>query len=99
MTRRIRTSVSGHYAGPLTRAVAAILDGFFIVGLYTLGYAGLSLLVNALTSWSLNGDYATPLGILALASWAFFYTFASLAVTGRTAGKALAGLRVVTSDG
>ena len=99
MTRRVRRSVSGHYAGAISRAAAAALDGLLITGLYTPGVAGLSVLVEMFTSRSLTGDRSTPLGIAAFVIWAFLYIFVSLAITGRTIGKGLAGLRVVRADG
>ncbi len=99
MSPRTRLSVSGHYAGPVSRAAAALVDGGLIVALYTLGYAGLNLLLNAFFGHSLSGDQSTPLAVASLATWAFLYVFVSLAITGRTAGKGLAGLRVVSADG
>ena len=99
MSRPVRRSVSGHYAGAVSRAAAATIDSLLITGLYTLGVAGLTFLVEMFTSWSPTGDRSTPLGIAAFAIWAFSYVFVSLAVTGRTIGKGLAGLRVVRADG
>ena len=99
MSPRIRLSVSGHYAGPVSRAAAALVDGGLIMALYTLGYAGLNLLLNAFFGHSLSGDQSTPLAVASLATWAFLYVFVSLAITGRTAGKGLTGLRVVKADG
>ena len=99
MTPRTRLSVSGHYAGPVSRAAAALVDGGMIMVLYTLGYAALKLLLSAFFGHSLSGDQSTPLAVASLATWAFLYVFVSLAVAGRTAGKGLAGLRVVSADG
>ena len=99
MSPRPRLSVSGHYAGPVSRAAAALVDGWLIMALYTLGFAALNLLLNAFFGHSLSGDPSTPLAVASLATWAFLYVFVSLAVTGRTAGKGLAGLRVVRADG
>ena len=99
MSPRTRVSVSGHYAGPVSRAAAALVDGVLIMALYTLGYAGLNLLLNAFFGHSLSGDQSTPLAVASLATWAFLYVFVSLAITGRTAGKGLTGLRVVKADG
>ena len=97
--RTSRVSVSGHYAGPLSRAVAATLDVLVATTLFTLGVAGLELLVDTLTSRTLGGDRSGPLAIGAFVVWAFCYVFVSVAVTGRTPGKGLTGLRVVSSEG
>lgn len=99
MSRRVRRSVSGHYAGAISRAAAAAIDGLLIAGLYTLGIAGFGYLLDMFTSVSLSGGRSTLLGVATFAIWAFSYVFLSLAVTGRTIGKGLAGLRVVRADG
>lgn len=98
-TRPVRRTVSGHYAGAVSRAGAAVIDWLIIGGLYTLGVAGFSFLLQMFTSTSVSGDRSTPLGIAAFAIWAFMYVFVSLAISGRTIGKGLAGLRVVRADG
>ena len=46
MSRPVRRSVSGHYAGAVSRAAAAGLDGLLIGGLYTLGVAGFGFLLG-----------------------------------------------------
>lgn len=97
--RSDRRSVSGHFTGPMSRAAAGALDILVITTLYTVGYAGVSLLWSAFTGSSLSGDRSTPLAIAGMALWAFLYVFVSLAVAGRTVGKAVVGLRVVRSDG
>jgi uncharacterized RDD family membrane protein YckC len=97
--RKDRRSVSGHYTGPVSRAAAGALDVLAITTLYTVGYAGVSLLWNAFFGSSLSGDQRTPLAIAALALWAFSYVFVCLAVAGRTVGKAVVGIRVVRADG
>jgi uncharacterized RDD family membrane protein YckC len=99
MTGRVRRSVSGHYAGAISRAAAAAIDGLLIAGLYTLGVAGFGFLLEMFTSASLTSDRSTLLGVAAFVIWAFSYVFISLAITGRTIGKGLAGLRVVRADG
>jgi len=94
---RTRATVSGNYAGVPTRAVSGMLDVGAVIGLYTLGVAGLSILTRVL--FGVDIGRGTPWGVIALAVWAFFYIFVGLVVTGRTIGKALTGLRVVRSDG
>ncbi|MEU4450005.1 RDD family protein [Nocardioides sp. NPDC023903] len=91
--------MSGHYAGAISRAVAAAIDGLLIAGLYTLGVAGFGYLLEMFTSKSLTDDRSTLLGIAGFVIWAFCYVFISLAITGRTIGKGLTGLRVVRADG
>jgi uncharacterized RDD family membrane protein YckC len=90
-------TVSGNYAGAFTRAVSGLIDIGVVIGLYTLGVAGLGVLTSVL--FGINLGRGGPWGVLALAVWAFFYIFVGLLVTGRTIGKALTGVRVVRADG
>lgn len=93
------TSVTGHYAGPLGRALAAALDIVVVTVAFALGYAVTNLLTSTLLNRSLSADRAQPLAVAALVVWAFLYVFVGLAVAGRTFGKAAVGLRVVGADG
>ena len=43
MSRPVRRSVSGHYAGAVSRASAAVVDWLIIGALYTLGVAGFGI--------------------------------------------------------
>jgi uncharacterized RDD family membrane protein YckC len=90
-------TVSGNYAGAFSRAASGLIDIGVIIGLYTLGAAGLGVLTSVLFGFSLGRG--GPWGVVALALWAFFYIFVGLLITGRTIGKALTGLRVVRADG
>ena len=100
MTRTdTRVHVTGHYAGASSRASATIIDIAIIFGLYTLGVAGVDLLFRVVLGTDLSEDRSGLVWGIALATWAFLYTYISLAVAGRTIGKGLIGLRVVTSDG
>ncbi|MCL8023984.1 RDD family protein [Nocardioides bruguierae] len=99
-----RRSVTGHYAGPLSRLLAAGLDVAAVTTSYTLGVAGIGFLTQVFLGISLGdtlGDAQTrsPVAVTALLLWGAVYLFTSLAVAGRTPGKALVGLRVVAADG
>jgi uncharacterized RDD family membrane protein YckC len=94
-----RLRVTGHYAGPASRAVAALLDGGIIFVLYTAGLAGVQFLASTFLGDSFSGDKTGPLAGMGLFVWAFVYVFTCLAVTGRTPGKAIVGLRVVRANG
>jgi uncharacterized RDD family membrane protein YckC len=83
----------------VSRAAAAFVDGALIFALFTLGAAGVNLLVGAIFGVSLADDREGWVWIVSLAVWAFFYVVISLAIAGRTPGKSLAGLRVVSKDG
>jgi uncharacterized RDD family membrane protein YckC len=94
---RTLETVSGNYAGPVTRAVAGALDIAAIVALYTIGVAGLGILTRVLFGFELGRG--GPWGVVALAVWAFTYLFVGVLITGRTIGMGLVGLRVVHADG
>jgi uncharacterized RDD family membrane protein YckC len=96
----VRQTVSGHYTGAVTRAVSAALDVAIITTSYTLGVAGLTFLAGIFFGSSLTDlGGQSPLAIAALATWAFVYSFSSHAVAGRTLGKGIVGIRVVSADG
>lgn len=95
----VRMNVSGHYAGALSRAAALALDAVTIVTTYTIGYAGLDQLSKALLQRQLSGEYSSPIAATLLVVWGFLYVFGSLAVAGRTLGKAVVGLQVLARSG
>jgi uncharacterized RDD family membrane protein YckC len=91
--------LQGHYAGIVTRLAAFLVDAFAVVVLYALGGQGLEFLIS-----SVGGDEFTfrehPLvASTGLVIWAFVYFAYPLAVSGRTFGMALLGLRAVRRDG
>lgn len=91
---------TGRYAGPLTRLLAVFVDSFLVTVGFTLIIAGLQLLIGLF----IEGDYEFPVaqGVwygVALALWAFVYLWFSLAVFGKTFGKAILGVQVVGADG
>lgn len=99
MTPADRLEVTGHYAGPVTRAAGAALDIAIVLGLFTAGVAGLGLLLRVVFGASITEDPTGPISVIAMVMWAFVYVFTSLTVAGRTVGKAIVGLRVVNDDG
>lgn len=99
MTVTSRLEVTGYYAGAATRAAGAVLDVVIVLGTFTMGVAGLELLARVVVGGSLVDEPAGPLSVVALGLWAFLYVFAGLAIAGRTPGKGIVGLRVVTTAG
>ena len=90
---------TGRYAGPLTRLLAVIVDSFVVTFGFTLIVAGVVFVIRLFAP-----DYEIPsnTGIIYGASllvWGFLYLWISLAVFGKTIGKMLLGVRVVSSDG
>jgi uncharacterized RDD family membrane protein YckC len=93
------SDVTGHYAGPVTRLVAHVIDTVVAGGAFTIvtGALGSALdSVDIAVGWLQRGDVLFGVGLVA---WFFAYWWASTAVAGRTPGMALVGLRVVTRSG
>jgi uncharacterized RDD family membrane protein YckC len=94
-----RREVTGHYAGPMGRALAYALDTVVVTLIYTGTGATFDWLARTFLDQSLVSGVETWVSALALTTWSFVYFFGSLAVAGRTPGQALVGLRVVSRDG
>ena len=93
-------TMSGRYAGPVSRLGALALDLFLISATFTLLIAGVAYLIDVLFSVSLQPDTSvTWLAGLGLVLYGFFYFWFSQALTGRTISQALVGLKVIRGDG
>jgi uncharacterized RDD family membrane protein YckC len=91
-----RLTVTGHYAGAVSRATATVLDLLLIATIFTIGLAGVNLLTTSFWGVSVHNALAATIAVAVLA---FCYAFGFLAVAGRTPGQGIVGLRVVRSDG
>ncbi len=91
--------VSGHYAGLFTRAAAFVIDWFVIITVFGL--------IGSVTRWVGDTMLGTQLDltqqnwvwVVLFGLWAFLYLTVALLITGKTVGKALIGLKVVTRQG
>lgn len=90
--------VSGRYANLATRTVAVLFDVAFLLGSYTVVVAVLDVLGRALFNLAISHAVGLTAS-LALAAWALVYVVVSVAISGRTLGKAVVGLKVVRRDG
>ncbi|HKH54893.1 MAG TPA: RDD family protein, partial [Propionibacteriaceae bacterium] len=81
------------------RAVGAVLDAIIVFATFTLGFAAVNLLSTVVLGISLDQDRTGIVATVAFAVWWFSYSFVCLAVSGRTVGKGLIGIRVVGADG
>lgn len=90
--------VSGRYAGPFSRLLAFAIDTGVVAASFAIGSAVIGYLVQLISGHRLERSNGTGWSIAWLAWW-FVYLWVSLAVTGRTVGKGLVGLRVVAADG
>lgn len=91
--------VTGRYAGPLTRLIAVMLDSVVVTFGFTLLVAGLVFVIRLFVP-----EFAIPesSGILygiTLTVWSFLYLWIAYTVFGKTIGKMILGVRVVSADG
>ena len=92
--------LQGTYAGFVTRFAGFLVDIVTIAVLFALGGHVVDYLVSALRGPSFTFTTDTPkLAGLVLLVWAFVYCAYPLAVSGRTFGMAVVGLRAVRRDG
>jgi len=95
----IRESLQGKYAGFASRFTAFAVDLGISLGVFLLALAAVSFAARVLTGQDISWNKGDTWVIIAYAAWAFLYFAYSWAASGRTAGMALAGVRVVTDDG
>jgi uncharacterized RDD family membrane protein YckC len=88
-----------HYAGAVSRFAAYAIDLATASGLYTLALAGISYGVHIVTGHEISWKGSNIVTAVVYAAWLFVYFAYSWAVSGRTIGMALLGIRVVQADG
>ena len=92
-------SAQGNYAGSVSRFLAFIIDIAVSAGLFALGLAVTSLAVQVVTGHTVSWKRTDIVVAIILGVWEFFYFGYSWAVSGRTFGMAVLGVRVVRADG
>jgi uncharacterized RDD family membrane protein YckC len=98
--RSVRPSITGYYAGPVARTAALALDWTTMVFLFGVFTAMGSWIFDLLVGGDGRDLTLPPLwSAVLLSGWAFVYFAVPMALTGRTFGKAVVGLRVVGRHG
>jgi uncharacterized RDD family membrane protein YckC len=92
-------TAQGHYAGSVSRFLAFALDLALSTAVFTLALAGISYVVQIVTGNQVSWNRQNIVVIVLFVAWEFFYFGYSWAMSGRTAGMALLGVRVVRADG
>ena len=95
----IGESLQGKYAGFASRFTAFAVDVAVSLGVFMLALAAVSFAARVLTGKDITWHKGDIWVIVAYAAWAFVYFAYSWAASGRTAGMALFGVRVVRDDG
>jgi len=95
-----RSQISGYYAGPLSRLLAYLIDSFLVFS----GAGLISAIVVGSINVAIGGDLqwdwrAGVLGFVAFSVWAFLYFWVGLAISGRTIGMSVLGIKVVEKSG
>lgn len=93
------TLPAGGYAGAVSRLVAYVVDLAAVSALFAGGSAVAAFLVAVITGSDLDLQSDRDIAATASLLWSFVYFAASWALTGRTLGMALLGLKVVRPDG
>jgi uncharacterized RDD family membrane protein YckC len=89
----------GNYAGAVSRLVAFAADAGASWGLFTLGAAALDFSVQLVTGGQFSLTKHPLASLIALVIWEFVYFAYQWALSGKTIGMALLGIRVVRADG
>jgi uncharacterized RDD family membrane protein YckC len=92
-------TMSGRYAGPVSRLGALGLDLFVISWTFALLWAGATYLFDVLFGGSGDGTSDGWFGVVCIVVYGFWYFWFSQALTGRTLSQTLFGLKVVRTDG
>jgi uncharacterized RDD family membrane protein YckC len=95
----IRESMQGKCSGFASRFTAFAVDVGVSLGVFMLALAAVSFAARVLTGKDITWNRGDIWVVLAYAVWAFIYFAYSWAASGRTAGMALFGVRVVQDDG
>jgi uncharacterized RDD family membrane protein YckC len=88
-----------HYAGAVSRFAAYAIDITVATGLFSLALAGISYVVQILTGHQVHWSRSNIVVAIIYFVWLGIYFAYSWAVSGRTFGMAVLGIRVVSADG
>ena len=94
------TRVSGYYAGPLSRLLAYLIDSFVVFSgaglISTIIVGSINVVLEADFHWDWR---AGVLGFVAFSVWFFLYFWFGVAISGRTPGMSVLGIKVVETEG
>ena len=92
-------TAQGNYAGSVSRFLAYAIDLLVSSAVFTLALAAISYVVKIVTGTQVSWNRQDIAVVIAYVAWQFFYFGYSWAVSGRTFGMAVLGVRVVRADG
>lgn len=91
--------LQGHYANVASRFAAFVVDVVTVTTVFAIGSAVSERILSLLLGRTVTLSDARVVYDLVLLAWVFIYCAYPLAVTGRTFGMAVFGLRAVRADG
>jgi uncharacterized RDD family membrane protein YckC len=90
----------GHYAGPWSRLAAYVIDAFLVGVSYSVLTAGVVWIIQLVLAEDVDpSDPGTIASSILLTVWYFLYFAVPWAISGRTPGMLVLGVRVVRRDG
>jgi uncharacterized RDD family membrane protein YckC len=89
----------GHYAGSVSRFAAYGIDLAVTTAAFSLGLAAISYGVHIVSGHDVSWNRSNVVIAVIFVGWQFLYFAYSWAVSGRTFGMAILGIRVVRADG
>ena len=92
-------SYQGHYAGAVSRFAAYSIDLVVSTAVFVLALAAISWGVRIVTGHDVSWNRSNVVVAVIFVLWQFLYFGYCWAVSGRTPGMALLGIRVVRADG
>jgi len=92
-------SVTGRVAGGISRLVAYLIDAGFISVSYGVSAALVVFMIQLFSGTNVSAADHPTISIIGYVVFGFFYYWLGLAITGRSIGKGLVGLRVVAKNG
>jgi uncharacterized RDD family membrane protein YckC len=98
-TRKLAVTQQGHYAGAVTRFAAFVVDSTVMAAVFSATVAIVIFAVSLVTRNQVNVKIPTWLLVSSFAIWWMVYFAYPWAVSGRTPGMSLLGIRVVQRDG
>jgi uncharacterized RDD family membrane protein YckC len=92
-------TAQGNYSGSVSRFLAYAIDLGVSTGLFALALAAISYGVKIVTGRQVSWNRENIVVVIIYVAWEFFYFGYSWAMSGRTTGMAVLGIRVVRADG
>jgi uncharacterized RDD family membrane protein YckC len=98
-TPALSIAAQGHYAGAVSRFLAYAIDLAVSIGIFELALAGVSYVAKVVSGKEISWSRQNIVVIILFVAWEFLYFGYSWAMSGRTFGMAVLGIRVVRDDG